>query len=266
MLKLIPAFFTFFCVTAYAEILNTTVHSIDVQGKFLRFSNGQVGHFKEIPEIQKGDLVAVELDAKNYISSIKSKNVTTPPMKILSLEEESPQEFAPTLVSDMSAAQTIHDSLNSKFMRRSECADRAHVWAYQMFKEQGINSRKAFIFFTASYINRVKFKWWYHVAPMIDVLEKGIVQQKILDFMLIDRPVSVQEWANLQVFSKRSCKMTTKFSEYDVNPQTEDCYMIYESMYYRLPGDIYDQETQNKYRNSFIESEVNYALKMSFKK
>lgn len=258
-------FIGLFTFSTSAETIETFVHSIDNKYRFIKFNNGQVGYFNHSVDLNSGDKVIVELDSKNYITSAKKLKSyqNLPTVKNTFLRTERP-EYNPTVLPDLIAAQKLHDSLNPHFIRKSECTDRAHVWVYEMFKNQKINSRKAFIFFTASYINRVKFKWWFHVAPMVDVMEGGQVQQKILDFMLIDRPVSVQEWTNLQVYSKRACKVTTKFSEYDVNPQTEDCYLIYETMYYRLPGDIYAQETRNEYKNSFNESEVNFAKKMGF--
>lgn len=253
-------------ITASAEVFETAIHSVDLKYKFVRFKNGQVGHFKKAPNVSSGERVRVELDGENRVVSIKRLGSSG---EILSryktMQFQNAPEFVPTVLPNMQAAQKLHESLNDNYVRRSECTDRAHVWAYDMFKNQGIQSRKAFIFFTASYINRNKFKWWFHVAPTIDVKENGKVEQKFLDFMLIDRPVSVQEWTNLQVYSKRACKMTSKFSEYDVNPQTEDCYMIYESMYYRLPGDIHAQELRNEYRSTFNESEVSFARKTGFK-
>src|SRR5690606_15063954 len=110
------------------------------------------------------------------------------------------------------------------------------------FKRSGTKSNKVFVLFTASYINRNKFKWWFHVAPLVEVNESGSIQSRVMDFRYTDRPLPIKEWTDVMVFSKRPCKVTTKFSEYDINPQTEDCYLMVESMYYRLPGDIYNQE------------------------
>ncbi len=89
----------------------------------------------------------------------------------------------------------------------------------------------------------------------------------VLDYRYKDRPVSIKEWTDLMVFSRRECKITTKFSEYDVNPQTEDCYMMIDSMYNRLPADLKAKENVPPiYRDRWLEGEVNNSRATAFEK
>lgn len=249
-----------------AEILRSQVFKYEENHNHVKFSNGRIAkagkiNFKDLV----GKTVEVNISEKNVI--LNHKVLYIPPLEMsFNFLENTPASFEPSVLPNLDAAQEMFDRLDSDYIRRSECTDRAHVWAFDEYKKHGINTMKAFIFFTASYINKNNFKWWFHVAPMIKVNENGKIVDRILDYQFLDRPVTVKEWTDLQVHTKRDCKVTTKFSEYDVNPQTEDCYMIYESMYYRLPGDIYAQELRNEFKSSFSESEVNFARKTGFKK
>ena len=249
-----------------AEVLRSQIYKFEENHKLVKFTNGRVANAGKINFRDLiGKNVEVNLTAQNVIQ--KYKVLHMPPVeKDFSFFENTPSPFEPTVLPNSRAAQEMFDRLDADYIRRSECTDRAHIWSFDEYKRSGISTMKAFIFFTASYINKNNFKWWFHVAPMIKVQENGKIVDRILDYQFMDRPVTVKEWTDMQVHSKRDCKVTTKFSEYDVNPQTEDCYMIYESMYYRLPGDIHAQELRNEYRSSFSESEVNFARKTGFKK
>jgi hypothetical protein len=258
---------TFLSFPVLAETLTDRIHSVvetNSDSHIVRFEKGRVGFISNdlLAEMKNntGAEVQVELDRK---SEIRQMYVTKAPeatydvyLKNSTLQD--PPAYQPTVIS-RAKVEEIYRSLNHNFKRLSECSDRAHVWAYDMFKDSGINSQKAFIFLTASYINRVRFKWWFHVAPMFNVEGTNMVT----DVMYKDRPVTIKEWTNMMVFSGRDCKMTTKFSEYDVNPQTEDCYMMIDSMYYRLPGDLSAQET-GTYRSEWNDFEVSSARSRAF--
>ncbi len=264
--------FFFFSTVVFAEQLTDRIHSVVESGNkihMVRFEKGRVGFLSEelLGDLKNkvGAEVLVELDQRNELRQLRVLKAPTGTYDVYLKNAlmQDPPPFETTVIS----AEKINEAfktMNPNFKRLSECADRAHVWAYDEFQKSGIKSQKAFIFLTASYINRVRFKWWYHVAPMFDVETDSGIQKMITDVMYKDRPVTLKEWKNMMVFSGRDCKVTTKFSEYDVNPQTEDCYLMIESMYYRLPGDLSDQETAGKYRTDWSESEVNSARSWGF--
>ncbi len=268
----------FFCIALlsfplHAETLTDRIHSLvesSPESSIVRFEKGRVGFLSkaetESLNNKEGAMVEVELDESNQIrqlvflqAPVRSENGITLKNTLF----DNPPVFETTVVSS-SQMQDIYRRMNPNFKRLSECSDRAHVWAFEEFQKTGVKSQKAFIFFTASYIDRVRFKWWFHVAPMFDVQTGNGIQKMVTDVMYKERPVTLKEWSNMMVFSRRDCKMTTKFSEYDVNPQTEDCYMIFESMYYRLPGEIHDQEIRGVYRSEWNETEVNGARSRAF--
>lgn len=250
----------------FAETFVTRIHSMHEGEKFIRLENGRVAFLvEEVKRLPRGSKVKVTLNQENQLEFLELlEEINNEDTLNKNLELELPPTFKPTILPDLKTATERFNGLQADFKRVSECSDRAHVWSYDMFKNNGVLSQKVFALFTASYINRNHFKWWFHVAPLVSVQEGPVVEQRVMDFRYTDRPLKIKEWTDLLVFSKRPCKMTTKFSEYDVNPQTEDCYMIIESMYYRLPGDIFDQERKGVYRDRFYDSEVNFARKLGF--
>lgn len=271
MTKLIVISLLIFSFTSYAEILRNSIHSVERIGEhyLVKFQNGRIAFLpleeKALYPNLKGVHVEARLDKNFNLLSMNS----LPQKTSLSVIEESvenngPADFFPTIVSNLNEATNIFNRLNPNYKRASECSDRAHVWASEELKRSGLKSMKVFVLFTASYINRVRFKWWFHVAPMISVYENGKIQKRVLDFMFNHGPVTVREWTNQFVYSGRPCLMTKRFSEYDVNPQTEDCYLMEESMYYWTPLDLQKQELERRYKTEFPQGELQSAYRRAF--
>lgn len=259
--------FTFLSSSVSADTITDRIHSIvkvSPDSRIVRFEKGRVGFISsdlyDRLKNSTGSPVEVGLDESSNIKTVDFINGPASHDPVVYLKSlENPPAFESTVITDTQMNQ-IFQSLNQNFKRLSECSDRSHVWAWDEYAKTGTKSQKAFIFFTASYINRVRFKWWFHVAPMFDVNGRKM----IADVMYMDRPVTVKEWSDMMVFSRRDCKMTTTFSEYDVNPQTEDCYMMFESMYYQFPRDLQDQELLGTYRSEWNEREVSSARQRAF--
>ena len=252
-----------------AETIKSRIHAIE--GDIVKFENGRVAFLNSsLVNLQKGAMVKAELD--NEDSSLISYEVMSDhTLKQMSLRnEENPAPlpgerpaFEASIVPSMEEAINIFNRSNPNFKRVSECTDRAHVWAHEEFKRSGTKSKKAFVFFTASYIDSIRFKWWFHVAPMYSVQTPSGVQDMVMDFRYTDRPMTVKEWTDQYVYTKRACKPTLRFSEYDVNPQTENCYLMIDSMHYKIPGELAAQE-QGRYKSSTSDSEVRTALRYGF--
>ncbi len=261
---------------AQAEILKTSLYSIesiDDSQLMVRFTNGRIAYVPKeagalkmkLSRIEENELIEATLD-KNYslteINSrgFKRRNDLT---STASSAFYSP-EFSPTVLSSPSMAATMFSRLNSDYGRSSECSNRAHVWAYEEDKNHGIKSEKVYVLFTASYINRFRFKWWFHVAPLVSVKIGNSVEKFVLDYMFGRQPVTIKEWTDQFVFSRRACKETTHFSEYDVNPQTEDCYLMTDSMYTWTPYDLRDQERGQQAKTDFSRGEIWSAYQQAF--
>ena len=249
-----------------AETITSRIHKIE--DGFIKFENGRVAFLKkEDHYINENDFISAVLDENsNLISFHKINHHESSKTKSFQqlFENFDEEAFEPTEVPSLKEAQDIFNRSNPYYKRISECSDRAHVWAHEEFKFSGTKSMKAFIFFTASYINSVRFKWWFHVAPMYKVNDQGNLKDLVMDFRYTDRPLTVKEWSDQFVFTKRPCKVTTKFSEYDVNPQTENCYLIFESMHYKIPAEIHEKELSGKQKTKTSDYELKASYKYAF--
>ncbi len=249
-----------------AETFLDTVQGLE--GNLIRFQSGRIAYLDRkglTPPLKKR--VSVTLDKNSTMVSYRESDQNPAPgeEKINSSGQNSPpQEFAPSIVPSEEEARNIFNRSNPNYRRLSECSDRAHIWAHDEFKRTGTTSRKVFIFFTASYINSVRFKWWFHVAPLYQVATPDGVEDMVMDFRYTDRPTTIKEWTDQFVYTRRPCKLTTQFSEYDVNPQTENCYLIIESMHYKIPGEIHDQELRGRYKSQTSDLELKESFRRAF--
>jgi hypothetical protein len=246
-----------------ADTITARVHSID-EG-IVRFDNGRVAFLDDKNfNLKTHDFVKAQVDDRSSLLSFTRLPALTHKRLSFLRQETTPPPFEATVVPNMKEALKIFNRSNPHYKRISECSDRAHIWAHNEFKFSGTKSQKVFVFFTASYIDSVRFKWWFHVAPLYKVNDRGTVKDLVMDYRFTDRPMTVKEWTDKFVYTKRSCKETTKFSEYDTNPQTENCYLIFESMHYKIPGEIHDQETLGVYKSTTSESELQMSQNLAF--
>ncbi len=242
-----------FILSAYA-IADNGVHSI------VRGTNGEPhlvklnsGEVKFIEQGAEKELALFEMNLK----ATKNKMNSELENKFLSFGEE---DYAPTPVS-AAEIQNIWNRLNPFMKRKSECSDRAHVWSWDEFNRTGTKSEKAFLLLTDSYIRRVRYKWWFHVAPMFTTTAG---QKMVMDYQFFNRPVTFTEWKNHLVFSKRECVSDFRFLDYNAGAdQTEDCYQKHEPMYFYIPGDIGNREN-GRGKTGWINAEVNGARSRAF--
>jgi len=256
-------FMVLMSLESFSLTINSNIHTIE--NNIVKFSNGRVAFINQsFAELKPHQFVSAKVDESSNLVSIKIIRDEDHGTEFNFYQNEDPSPFGPTIVKNLEEAKSIFERSNPFYRRLSECTDRAHVWAHDELKYSGTKSLKAFVFFTASYINSVRFKWWFHVAPMYRININGNLIDMVMDFRYSDKPLTVKEWTDLFVFTKRSCKVTTKFSEYDVNPQTESCYLIFESMHYKVPDELFDQERYSRFKNQTSEYEIILSRKMGF--
>lgn len=258
-----------------AEVVKSEIHAVEkINNNYLiKFKNGRVAFLdsneKSLLSYSllslKHQLVEAKLDKDYSLLSLRPiEHQMNENKSLQQLEAVEPPLYEPTIIPSLVEATNIFNRLNPNYRRASECSNRAHVWANEEFTKHNLKSMKVFVLFTASYITRVRFKWWFHVAPMLTVNEGGKIEKRVLDFMFAHKPLTVQEWTNQFIFSHRPCKPTTKFSEYDVNPQTEDCYLMDSPMYDWTPKDLSAQERHGRYKTEFSQGEISTAYSEAF--
>ena len=66
-------------------------------------------------------------------------------------------------------AQRLFDSMSTSWMdlEHSVCANRAHVWSYDLHRKYGINTGTIFIFFGAKVWDGQKHSYWYHAGTYV---------------------------------------------------------------------------------------------------
>jgi len=97
-------------------------------------------------------------------------------------------------------AQTLFNSLSRNWMdlEHSVCANRAHVWSYDLHKKFGINTGTIFIFFGKKVWKGQRHKYWYHAGTY--VVEDG--QELVLEGSYpreITKPLTLVEWMDQEM-------------------------------------------------------------------
>lgn len=180
---------------------------------------------------------------------------------------EFPQDYEPTILENDRHAAEIFGELNRGWRRRSQCYNRAHVWAYESKRSHGLDSMKAFLFFTAKYIREYDYGWWFHVAPysMVRMGVAGAAEARVLDRTFMRRPVDLQTWTNYFVYPKPKCPVVTRYQDYSEHQYEAYCYLILVSMYYWQPRDIESVSAGVPPKTEFIPGEVSWAYRQGFR-
>lgn len=240
---------TAFLVISFQAKADDSVHSI------VRGQNGE----PHLVKLNSGEVKFIEQGDEHKLAKFEAR-VKKSPAVVYKMQLENAEEYAPTAVSDKEI-QNIWSRMNPYIKRRSECSDRAHVWAHDEFTKTGTKSQKAFLMLTDTYIKRTRYKWWFHVAPMYTTTSGKKI---VMDYQFLDRPVTFTEWKNHLVFSKRECVTDFRFLDYDAGAdQTQDCYTKQEPMYYYIPGDIGNFEN-GRGKTGWSTGEVNGARSRAF--
>lgn len=265
-----------FCVSVHAERIQSRIHTIDTSSKknvphLIKLENGRVV-FVEANDTdllntfkaskKHDDLLEIELDENNNFLSAESVKLE----KTESDSEESTvrASFNPTVVEGYTKALAIFRKMRRDYQNNSQCYNRAHIWQYEESKSSGIASQKAFLFFTNRYIRNYRYKWWFHVSPMLLVRESGKVYERIIDRRYTSGPRYVKSWTNIFVATHRTCPVAVRYSDYSRNQESQDCYLMKVSQYFWQPRDIVYRDNGGRVKTDWIQSEVDYAYWEAF--
>lgn len=167
------------------------------------------------------------------------------------------RKFAPTDLQTLEKATDIFNNMmNDGDKSRSQCFKRAHIWAYDMWSQLGINSEKIFIFYTRRYIDLEEFEWWFHVAPLVTV--NG--QKYAMDGTFMKYPVSEKEWIKRFIHTdKITCPVVEDYRTFEKNQWSRLCYIMKVPMYHFRPLDIQNRDEGREKRNNWILDELQDA-------
>jgi len=173
-------------------------------------------------------------------------------------------EFQPSILENMDMAGSFFNQARSNARNESECFHRAHAWAYEWRIKENLYSSKAWIFFTRRYIRKYKFEWWFHVAPMVHVIDGGTVKERIMDMKYARGPADLKRWTNIFIKDRSDCPVVEKYSDQANHPESGSCFVMKSSMYYYQPVDLERLELMNDVRTRWDEVEVRKAFKDAF--
>jgi hypothetical protein len=278
MKKLIVVFLSLYSFVVFPAIYQAQIESIDLgedgAPHLLLLSDGHVAFLDQSDKsslsllksaqekLQDETWVEVEVDEAQRLLSIK----TTPPMPALRdaiFENDIINEYTPSVTSYENAL-LIFKKMRKNYQNNSQCYNRAHIWSYEEFRRSSFRSMKLFLFFTTKYIRAFRYHWWFHVAPMTYVGDSSYLNWYILDRRFTKKPHSLQNWTDIFMRNKASCKIVDKYNDYRDHQQSQWCYLIPVSMYYWQPRDILRRDTSGVGKNQFIQGEINHAYWEAF--
>lgn len=177
--------------------------------------------------------------------------------------------YTPSNVDSMELAELLFKSLKKRTKWFTQCFNRAHVWAKQMYDSHQVKSMKILIYYTKKYRREIDGKWWFHIAPMIDV--NGTYY--VMDKEFTRKPVTDSEWES--IFKRKMeakgiygyrCKVIQNIKEYydDYNQKNEYCNIQVTSMYYWEPNDMSRLDKTGKQKSEFLNRELRIATKEIF--
>ncbi len=271
-MKLLPLIiFLLSSFSVFAESLTTRIYSVErsSDGKsphLIYFEDGRVGFLSQSDktDLPVGEWLNVELDSKgNFLGA---SSVAAP--KSFALHDPEPEAepvpepitYDPTNLGSQEEASTIFRRMNRNHQRSSQCYNRAHIWAYEEFRRSSFHSVKLFMFFTRSYIRKYRYKWWFHVTPLTYVNGTAMT----LDRTFMRWPVGIKTWTDNFIYSKRTCPIISRYSDYRNNQEAEHCYLHPASMYFWQPRDLERMEQTGYQKTQFIKSEINWAYREAF--
>lgn len=210
---------------------------------------------------RRGKWLTMELDQDRFIRSALVTEVA---------EDENPKqlhvtgEYFPSIIPspEESARLFLDGRLKHK---ESQCYNRAHIWSYEWRVKEQVFSSKIWIFFTAKYIRKYNFEWWFHVAPLFHVLlDDGKVHERVADVKYVRAPVKVKTWTDTFLRNDPECPVVERYSDYADYQESSWCYVMKSPMYYYQPLDLEQLEKDGTERLLWNPAEIRQAYKEAF--
>lgn len=202
---------------------------------------------------ESGDVSGVVLLAKKNEARVSSAN-----------SSNKDNGYQPTVFTSVQQAQSYFNTMDNQTKNDSQCYNRAHGWAYDLWNQYQINSLKIFIFFTRRYIREYRYKWWFHVSPMVLVGERGYNTEMVMDRSFTNGPVNVRTWTNIFMKNRVECPHVRYYSQYNQNQEAQYCYLMKSIMYYSTPRDLEYLESRGRYENDWVYSELKAGRQQAF--
>lgn len=172
-------------------------------------------------------------------------------------------DYDMSVLTDMNYAKKYFRTMQTATKWRSQCYNRAHVWSYELKTDYGINVGKMWIFFSARYIKEYKYKWWFHVAPYVDVATER--ESVVFDREFSRTPQLLTTWKNVFMKNNAECVKTNDYTTYEDNTWSEYCFLIKSSMYYWQPYNLENLSKEGTTKFGYDKNELRRAYSNAIK-
>lgn len=233
----------------------------------LHHSNKSLFGVNETLKAHRKKWYRVTIDDDRYITSLEASPAPFAlrlPHHVAPVEKFT-DDYVPTTIKDMDTAKKYFREARYN-PKESQCFNRAMVWTYEWWKAHSLKSRKVLIFFTRNFIRRFNFEWWFHIAPLVYVMENGKVVEKVMDRKYTSGPLDMLKWAKifLRGVDPTTCPMITRYSEYADYPYTGNCMLTRTHMFTYQPADLQMYEAWGYHKEAFNMDEVRGAYLEAF--
>ncbi len=231
-----------FSLSPSSEKILSVHYGTTKEDALIFYHNGRVAH---IPAAKK-HLLTTSLSQKQK-TFLTSQPFSSP---------EDLEQYSPSILESPQEVEKLFQNMRPDFNEKSQCYNRAHIWAYEWRTEKNLFTSKAWLFFTPQYIRKYKFDWWFHVAPYVHVISNNLVKERLMDKKYARSPLKLKEWTDIFIKDKSHCPMVNKYSDYADYPESSPCFVMKSSMYYYRPLDLEDRELKEKTKERWLGSEV----------
>lgn len=211
----------------------------------------------------KKNWLTITIDKHRYIKKLGPAPSPLPTPHYLPEEKNFTSTYVPTTIPSMEVAKKYFKEARYN-PKDSQCFNRAHVWSYEWWKKHSLKSNKMIIFFSRTYIRRYNFEWWWHIAPLVHVMDEGKVVERMMDVKYTRGPIEIRRWTNIFMRNDANCQVITKYSDYADNPYQGECYLHRGNMYTYQAADLQMLEAWNYTKDKFIMDEVRGAYLEAF--
>ncbi len=257
-----------------ATELTTKIHDIDYGFKpgddvLVFLSSGHVAKLRQSSDLlsSKSDMkkswYKVSMDDDRFITDLTPTEAPAPEAKITLDDQKGLMSYVPTTIASMAVAKSLFREARYN-PKESQCFNRAMIWSYEWYRKHSLRSNKILIYFTRTYIRRYNFEWWFHIAPLVHVMDNGKVVERVMDVKYSSGPIELVKWANIFLHKDPPCPIITKYSEYADYPYTGECFLQRTHMYTYQPADLQMYEAWGYKKENFNMDEVRGAYLEAF--
>lgn len=257
-----------------ATELTTKIHDIDYGFKpgddvLVFLSSGHVAKLRQSSDLlsSKSDMkkswYKVSMDDDRFITDLTPTEAPAPEAKVTLDGQKGLMSYVPTTIASMAVAKSLFREARYN-PKESQCFNRAMVWSYEWWRKHSLRSNKILIYFTRTYIRRYNFEWWFHIAPLVHVMDNGKVVERVMDVKYSSGPIELVKWANIFLHKDPPCPIITKYSEYADYPYTGECFLQRTHMYTYQPADLQMYEAWGYSKENFNMDEVRGAYLEAF--